>query len=138
MISSSLSPSRVSDDTNATVKGHSLTDISVLNGLTGAKYYYLRAILHNWDEDKAVQILASIVPAMSADSLVLIDEVVIPDKGAHVWPAGLDLQMLTLFGGSERTGVQWDALLKKAGLKPVAVKKYAPVMASCVIFAARK
>ncbi|EFX04254.1 flavin-dependent halogenase O-methyltransferase bifunctional protein [Grosmannia clavigera kw1407] len=104
----------------------------------GARYYYLRAILHNWDEDHAVQILANIVPAMTADSLVLIDEVVIPNKGAHVWPAGLDLQMLTLFGGSERTALQWDAILEKAGLKPVVVKKYAPVMESCVIFAARK
>ncbi|RYP75950.1 hypothetical protein DL769_003716 [Monosporascus sp. CRB-8-3] len=102
----------------------------------GAKYYYLRAILHNWDDDKAVQILANIVPAMSADSLVLIDEVVIPDQGAHVWPAGLDLQMYTLFGASERTTSQWDALLQRAGLRPVAVKKYAPVMGSSVIFAA--
>ncbi|KAI1779470.1 hypothetical protein F4818DRAFT_141579 [Hypoxylon cercidicola] len=104
----------------------------------GAKYYYLRAILHNWDDDKAAQILANIVPAMSANSQVLIDEVVIPDQGAHVWPAGLDLQMYTLFGTSERTASQWDALLQRAGLRPVAVKKYAPVMGSCVIFAAPK
>ncbi|KAL6883100.1 hypothetical protein HDV57DRAFT_495414 [Trichoderma longibrachiatum] len=104
----------------------------------GAKYYYLRAILHNWDDDKAAQILANIVPSMSADSLVLIDEVVIADQGAHVWPAGLDLQMYTLFGASERTAAQWDAILQKAGLRPVAVKKYAPVMGSSVIFAAPK
>ncbi|KAK5989787.1 Flavin-dependent halogenase aclH [Cladobotryum mycophilum] len=104
----------------------------------GAKYYYLRAILHNWDDEKAAQILASIVPAMSADSRVLIDEVVIPDQGAHVWPAGLDLQMYTLFGTAERTASQWDALLEKAGLRPVSVKKYAPVMGTSVIFAAPK
>ncbi|KAK1244392.1 hypothetical protein MKX07_003191 [Trichoderma sp. CBMAI-0711] len=104
----------------------------------GAKYYYLRAILHNWDDDKAAQILANIVPAMSAGSMVLIDEVVIADQGAHVWPAGLDLQMYTLFGASERTAAQWDAILQKAGLRPVAVKKYAPVMGSSVIFAAPK
>ncbi|ORY71356.1 uncharacterized protein BCR38DRAFT_8691 [Pseudomassariella vexata] len=104
----------------------------------GAKYYYLRAVLHNWDDDKAAQILANIVPAMSADSLVLIDEVIMPDMGAHVWPAGLDLQMYTLFGASERTAKQWDALLQRAGLQPVSVKKYAPVMGSSVIFAAPK
>ncbi|KAI0842124.1 hypothetical protein F5Y06DRAFT_306973 [Hypoxylon sp. FL0890] len=106
--------------------------------ISGAKYYYLRAILHNWDDDKAVQILANIVPAMSADSLVLIDEVVIPDVGAHVWPAGLDLQMYTLFGGAERTASQWDGILQRAGLQPVAVKTYAPVMGSSVIFASRR
>lgn len=70
--------------------------------------------------------------------MVLIDEVVIADQGAHVWPAGLDLQMYTLFGASERTAAQWDAILQKAGLRPVAVKKYAPVMGSSVIFAAPK
>lgn len=75
---------------------------------------------------------------MSADSLVLIDEVVIADEGAHVWPAGLDLQMYTLFGASERTASQWDSILERAGLRPVAVKKYSPVMGSSVIFAAPK
>lgn len=102
----------------------------------GAKYYYLRAILHNWDDEQAAQILGNIVPAMAADSMVLIDEVVVPDTGAHVWPAGLDLQMYTLFGAAERTASQWDSLLKRAGLGPVAVKTYAPVMGTSIIFAA--
>jgi hypothetical protein len=85
-----------------------------------------------------VQILSSIVPALSAGSQVLIDEVVLPETGAHVWPAGLDLQMLTLFGASERTAPQWDALLDRAGLRAVRVEKYGPVYAGCVIFAERK
>ncbi|KAL8716065.1 MAG: hypothetical protein Q9225_006253 [Loekoesia sp. 1 TL-2023] len=104
----------------------------------GAKYYYLRAILHNWTDNEAVQILANIVPAMSADSLVAIDEVVMPDEKAHLWPAGLDLQMYTLFGTMERTASQWDAILDKAGLRAVEVKRYAPVMRTSVIYAARK
>ncbi|PHH70435.1 hypothetical protein CDD82_7107 [Ophiocordyceps australis] len=106
--------------------------------IKGAKYYYLRAILHNWDDEKASQILANIVPAMAADSLVLIDETVIADQGAPVWQAGLDLQMFTLFGTAERTTTQWDAILDRAGLRPVAVKGYAPIMGSSVIFAAPK
>ncbi|KJK64105.1 O-methyltransferase [Aspergillus parasiticus SU-1] len=104
----------------------------------GAKYYYLRAILHNWDDKNTVQILSNIVPAMSAGSLVAIDEVVVPEENAHVWPAGLDLQMYSLFSTTERTASQWDAILDKAGLRAVAVKKYAPVMQSSVIFAAAK
>ncbi|KAK2616396.1 hypothetical protein QQS21_000637 [Conoideocrella luteorostrata] len=106
--------------------------------INGAKYYYLRAVLHNWDDNKVVQILANIVPAMSPDSQLLIDEVVIPDQEAHVWPAGLDLQMYTLFGASERTASQWDAILERVGLRPIAARKYAPVMGSSVIFAALK
>lgn len=104
----------------------------------GAKYYYLRAILHNWTDNEAVEILANIIPAMSAESLVVIDEVIMPDEKAHVWPAGLDLQMYTLFGTMERTVSQWDAILEKAGLRAVEVKRYAPVMRTSIIYAARK
>ncbi|KAM7194538.1 hypothetical protein V8F20_007894 [Naviculisporaceae sp. PSN 640] len=104
----------------------------------GAKYYYLRAILHNWSDDNAVKILSAITPALSAGSQVLIDEVVLPDAGAHVWPAGLDLQMLALFGTGERTAKQWDSLLDRAGLRAVKVEKYTPVYGGCVIFAERK
>ncbi|KAL8984872.1 MAG: hypothetical protein Q9205_001285 [Flavoplaca limonia] len=104
----------------------------------GAKYYYLRAVLHNWPDKEAVEILANIVPAMSPDSLVAIDEVIMPDEKAHVWPAGLDLQMFTLFSTPERTAVQWDTVLDKAGLRAVEVKRYAPVMRTSIIYAARK
>ena len=113
-------------------------DFFKIQPVKGAKYYYLRAVLHNWDDASTVQILANIVPAMSADSLVAIDEVVVPDENAHVWPAGLDLQMYSLFSTTERTAAHWDAILDKAGLRAVAVKKYAPVMQSSVIFAAAK
>lgn len=80
--------------------------------------------------------MANIVPAMSAESRVLIDEVVIPDMGAHISPVGLDLQTFTLFGTLERTASQWDALLQRAVLRLVAVEKYAPVEGGSVIFAA--
>ncbi|KAJ5933890.1 hypothetical protein N7454_006219 [Penicillium verhagenii] len=49
----------------------------------GAKYYYLRMIIHDWEDDKAVQILKNIVPAMAEDSQILIDDVVLPNTGAH-------------------------------------------------------
>ncbi|KAK4119628.1 hypothetical protein N657DRAFT_684264 [Parathielavia appendiculata] len=49
---------------------------------TGARYYYLRAILHNWNDYKAAHILSSITPALSAGSQVLIDEVAVPETGA--------------------------------------------------------
>ena len=75
---------------------------------------------------------------MSADSLVAIDEVVMPDENPHFWPAGLDLQMYSLFGTMERTASQWDAILDKAGLRAVDTKRYAPVMRNTVIYAARK
>lgn len=75
---------------------------------------------------------------MSADSVVAIDEVVQPDENAHLWHAGFDIQMYTLFGTMERTASQWDAVLHKAGLRAVEVKRYSSVMRSSIIFAARQ
>lgn len=80
------------------------------------------------DRPQAVQILANIVPAMSADSLVAIDEVVMPDEDAHLWPAGFDIQMYTLFGTMERTASQWDTILHKAGLRAVEDKRYSSLL----------
>lgn len=75
---------------------------------------------------------------MSADSLVAIDEVVMPEMNAHSWPAGLDIQMYAMFRTMERTALQWDAILDKAGLRAVKVKRISPVMCTAVIYAARK
>ena len=109
-----------------------------MNYATGSRYYYLRSILHNWDDDKAVEILKNIIPAMSPDSYILIDEIVLPNTGAHAWPAGQDLQMMVLLGSMERNVDQWEDILDRAGLKVVKTTMYAPVMHTSIIFAQPK
>lgn len=106
--------------------------------MSGAHYYYLRSICHDWDDESAVKILQNIIPAMAPDSKVLIDEMVLPNKGAHIWPAGQDLQMMSMFGSMERTVDQWHALVDRAGFKIVDMKLYAPVMQTTVITAELK
>ncbi len=75
---------------------------------------------------------------MSADSQILIDEVVMPNTGAHTWPAGLDLQMYIMHDAMERDIDQWHALLDRASLKALKIKTYAPVMRSSIIYAVPK
>ncbi|KAL1872726.1 hypothetical protein Daus18300_004272 [Diaporthe australafricana] len=104
----------------------------------GARYYYLRTILHNWDDDRSVEILRSLVPALGPDSQILIDEMVVPNTKAHIWPSVQDLLMMMTFGARERTLDDWTELLGRAGLKIVDIKPYAPVMRTSVIFAQRK
>ncbi|KAK3297914.1 O-methyltransferase-domain-containing protein [Chaetomium fimeti] len=104
----------------------------------GARFYYLRSILHNWGDERAVEILRGLVPALAADSRVLIDELVVPDQGADAWVAGQDLNMMLLFGGMERRRDDWTALLDRAGLKMVDIKTYAPVRRSSIIVAMLK
>ncbi|KAH6624379.1 putative flavin-dependent halogenase/O-methyltransferase bifunctional protein [Chaetomium sp. MPI-SDFR-AT-0129] len=100
----------------------------------GARYYYLRSILHNWDDESSVDILRGLVPALGPDSLVLIDELVVPDTGADAWVTGQDLNMMLVFKGAERTKGQWNTLLGRAGLEMVDIKTYAPVRRSSIIF----
>jgi O-methyltransferase domain len=75
--------------------------------------HVLSTILHDWDDASAMRILRT-VRAAAGERLIVLDSVVeagnAPD-GAK-W---LDLLMLTLAGGRERTAEQWRAMLGDAG-----------------------
>lgn len=103
-----------------------------------AKYYYLRTVLHDWADDKAVPILKNIIPAMGPDSKILIDEMVLPNTGVHWWSACLDLHMYAMLGAMERNVDQWQTLLDKCGLKILETRTYMPVMRNSVIVAVPK
>lgn len=52
---------------------------------------------------------------------MLIFEWILPDVGAPLYPSLLDINMLSLFSGMERTETQWRALLDSVGLDIVKV-----------------
>ncbi len=80
-----------------------------------ADVYVLSQILHDWPDDKAVEILHNCRKAMNADGTLLIVEQVIPSEVTTHPMAFLDLHMLVLLGGRERTAEAWRALLNQAG-----------------------
>jgi hypothetical protein len=87
-----------------------------------AQMYYIRRVMHDWQDEEAVKILSNIVPAMAPDSRIIISDTALPEPvtemDAHaIW---LDLMMLCI-GGKERTVRDWEALGAKAGLKCVKV-----------------
>lgn len=61
-------------------------DFFIEQKVKGAKFYYLRHILHDWSDEDCVRILKKIIPAMETESRVVIDEVVLPD-GKMPWQA---------------------------------------------------
>ncbi|KAJ5774108.1 hypothetical protein N7457_009004 [Penicillium paradoxum] len=89
----------------------------------GAKFYYLRRIMHDWPDDEAAKILRNIRNAMSPDSRILIDEAVLPDTGANWQSTMADLAMMA-FGGKERTKHQWESLAQNVGLRVVQIHTY--------------
>jgi O-methyltransferase domain len=84
--------------------------------------YVLSAIIHDWDDDRAATILRNIRDAAAPDARVLIPESVVPPGNEPDGAKWLDLLMLVLAGGRERTEPEWRALLEGAGLEPVSIE----------------
>ena len=83
----------------------------------GADIMLLCAVIHDWDDEQAASILRSVVKALPADGRVLIVENVIPE-GNEAHPGKLiDLEMLLMTGGRERTQREFEVLLGVAGLR---------------------
>lgn len=99
----------------------------------GADLYLLKRILHDWDDDTAIRILRKVGAGMGPEArLAVIDAVMLP--GNEPDPnKDLDLNMMVLTGGRERTAEEFDALLAAAGLKLQAIHSLpAPVTLSII------
>ena len=98
-----------------------LLQVTSTNGMgLGARIYHFRRIFHDWSDEVSLRILRNTVPAMTSHSRILITDTVVPEIGAPRHVAMQDINMMS-FGGMERTKVQWENLLREAGLS---VKKY--------------
>lgn len=103
--------------------------------ILGAKFYYLRRIMHDWPDKEAAVILRNTAAAMGPDSRILIDDVVLPETGASWLSTLADLAMMA-FGGKERTLAQWNSLASSAGLRVEHVHPYfAPTDTALVVLA---
>jgi hypothetical protein len=83
-----------------------------------ADVYVLKHILHDWDEDTCVNIMKTLHASASKvkGSKVLIIEMLLDDaKRLTQIQAFLDLQMLSLVNGKERSEKQWKPILEKSG-----------------------
>ncbi|KAI5360201.1 putative O-methyltransferase domain, S-adenosyl-L-methionine-dependent methyltransferase [Septoria linicola] len=87
----------------------------------GARAYFWRWILHDWDDSSIRSFLGNTVQAMSRDSRLLIEEFVLPDTGADVKTSHLDIMMMLYHSGMERTLTQWQMLLKSCGVDIVKI-----------------
>ncbi|KAL8880631.1 MAG: hypothetical protein Q9198_001996 [Flavoplaca austrocitrina] len=84
--------------------------------------YHFRAIFHDWPDSACHYILSHTAAAMKPGfSKLLISEFVLPDRDTALFPATLDIQMMGLHAGMERSEKQWRTLLDSAGLKVVKI-----------------
>ena len=106
--------------------------------IKGAKFYYLRHILHDWNDKDCVRILQNLIPALTSESRIIIDEVVLPNIHVPWQCAFMDLTMSASLGGCERNRDEWGALLGRAGLEIVDVHTYDDVRRHSVIIVVPK
>jgi hypothetical protein len=86
--------------------------------LPPADAYVLMEVLHDWGDAEAVKILSAIHEAASAGgATLLIIENVLGGAAADARGHILDVIMLTVTGGRERTVNQFDTLLDQAGFR---------------------
>jgi O-methyltransferase domain len=79
--------------------------------------YLLSGILHDWNDDRAAAICRTIRTAASPGARLLIAESVIPPGNEPEGAKWLDLLMLVLAGGRERTEAEWRELLGSTGFE---------------------
>jgi hypothetical protein len=83
---------------------------------SGADLYLLKDILHDWDDARARTILANVRRAMPKGARLLVVERIVPVESGPSPSKLVDISMLVLTGGRERTDDEYRALLTSAEL----------------------
>jgi hypothetical protein len=89
----------------------------------GAKAYYLRLVIHDWPDKQAKIILEHIRNAMTPDSILLLNETLVPESGVPLYDAEMDMTMMVVFGSLNRTEAQFRDLLGSVGFEVAKVWK---------------
>ena len=97
-------------------------DFFMPNPVHNAQVYWIRRVLHDWQDSEARSIIEAIIPAMAHDSRILISDfliqepVTVEDCNAN-W---LDLMMMTI-GGKERTEKDYEILCEGTSVEVVKI-----------------
>jgi SAM-dependent methyltransferase len=95
----------------------------------GGDVYLLCRVLHNWTDERAVEILRRVHGAMCPGGRLIVLEELLPDPadpatGSMDAAAGLvDLLMLVTLEGHDRTAAEYGRLMAQAGFTVTAVRR---------------
>jgi len=87
------------------------------DALPACDAYILMEIIHDWNDGDARQILGSVRRAAPRHARLLLIESIVPGTPGPDWSKVLDVLMLTLLGGRQRTLGEYRALLSSAGFR---------------------
>jgi hypothetical protein len=89
--------------------------------LPTADAYLLMDVLHDWDDADAARILTAVRRAARSRSHLLIVETLVPETPGPHFGKSLDITMLAVTGGRERSEAQYRALLTASGFRLMSV-----------------
>jgi hypothetical protein len=80
-----------------------------------ADVYVLSAVLQDWDNAAALRILGNVAKAAPAGARLVVVDMVVPDGNAPHPTKMIDITMLGMLGGRQRSGSEWRQLLADGG-----------------------
>jgi len=83
----------------------------------GADAYLMRHIIHDWTDEQALRILRNVRGVIRPEGRLLVVESVIPPGNDPGFGKLLDLNMLLIPGGKERTESEYRELYAAAGFR---------------------
>jgi ubiquinone/menaquinone biosynthesis C-methylase UbiE len=92
-------------------------DVFATAAPAGGDVYLIRHLLHDYDDRDCVRILANVRAAMRPQGRVLVLEAPLPSDESPGPGRWLDLQVMLLCGGRERTVEEYAGLFERAGLR---------------------
>ena len=84
----------------------------------GADCYVIKGVLHDFDDQKCIEILSNCRRAANRTSHLVIANQDLPSTIDSPHPnLTMDIQMMTLLGGRERSVSEWSSLFQESGWK---------------------
>jgi len=87
----------------------------------GGDAYIMKWIIHDWDDQKSNTILRNIRNQIPANGRLILIDSVVPETNEPHFSKFIDLNMLVMTGGKERTEKEFQELLAAAGFRLVRI-----------------
>lgn len=109
----------VADAVRPTVSEPRITVVGgdFFEGVPPGDLYLLKMILHDWDDARSAAILANIRAACAPGAHVAIIDVLLPETVEPHPGFLMDLNMMVMTGGKERTAAEFESLLAEADFR---------------------
>jgi hypothetical protein len=101
--------------------------------LPAADTYLIMDVIHDWDDGQAAALLSAVRNAALPHARVLVIETVIADVPGPDWSKIMDVIMLWIAGGRQRSRSEHEQLLNKAGFR---LERVIPTMSDVTILEA--